>query len=215
MAKTQDLKNFDFGNSTDIGLIRKENEDYMGYFECINGHVFVVCDGMGGHVGGALASRTAVESIRAYLENHYFDLPEDTLKAAIEFANSVVLKKSKENPGLSGMGTTIVMILIRHDKVYYAHVGDSRIYIFSGNKSYRLTRDHSYVQELVDKGAITEEEANDHPDKNIITRVLGIQPDVNVAVGASAVVPANDDIVMLCTDGLTAVSYTHLTLPTN
>jgi serine/threonine protein phosphatase PrpC len=205
MSKTQDLKNFDFGNSTDIGLVRSENEDYMGYFESINGHVFVVCDGMGGAAGGATASRLAVENIRAYLENHYFDLPEDALKASIEFANSVVFKKSKENADLSGMGTTIVMIIIRYDKVYYAHVGDSRIYIFSGGKAYRLTRDHSYVQELVDKGTITEEEAAVHPDRNIITRVLGIQQDVEVEIDQSAAMPSNGDIIMLCSDGLTGM----------
>jgi serine/threonine protein phosphatase PrpC/LysM repeat protein len=205
MAKTQDLKNFDFGNSTDIGLVRSENEDYMGYFECINGHVFLVCDGMGGHKGGATASRTAVENIRAYLENHYFDMPEDALKASIEFANSVVFKKSKTDPELAGMGTTIVMIIVRYDKVYYAHVGDSRIYIQSGSKLFPLTRDHSLVQEMVDKGTITPEEALDHPEKNIITRVLGIGPDVDVETGRSFAMPANDDIIVLCSDGLTGM----------
>jgi serine/threonine protein phosphatase PrpC len=205
MSKTQDLKNFDFGNSTDVGLVRSANEDYMGYFECINGHVFLVCDGMGGHRGGAVASRLAVDNIRAYLENHYFDLPEDALKAAIEFANSVVYRKSKEDPELAGMGTTIVMIIIRNDKVYYAHVGDSRIYIHSGSKLYPLTRDHSLVQEMVDKGTITEEEALNHPDKNIITRVLGIAQDVEVESGRSFALPANNDIILLCSDGLTGM----------
>ncbi len=205
MAKTKDLKNFDFGNSTDVGLVRQENEDYMGYFECINGHVFVVCDGMGGHVGGAAASRIAVENIRAFLENHYFDMPEDALIAAIEFANSVVYKKSRENMELSGMGTTVVMAIVRSDKVYYAHVGDSRIYVFSEKKLYQLTRDHSYVQTLVDQGLIQASEAEQHPRKNEITRALGIGPDVEVEVGVSPVVPANDDVVLLCTDGLTGM----------
>ncbi len=205
MAKTQDLKNFDFGNATDIGLVRSENEDYMGYFECINGHVFLVCDGMGGHRGGATASRTAVENIRAYLENHYFDMPEDALKASIEFANSVVYKKSKSDAELAGMGTTIVMIIIRYDKVYYAHVGDSRIYIQSGGKLYPLTRDHSLVQEMLDQGTITPEEALEHPDRNIITRVLGIAADVEVETGPGFALPANNDILVLCSDGLTGM----------
>ena len=202
MAKTNELKNFDFGASSDPGLIRKENEDCMGYFESINGYVFVVCDGLGAHVGGAVASQTAVESIRAYLENHYFDMPEDALKAAIEFANSVVLRKARENPSLSGMATTIAMIIIRQNKVYYAHVGDSRIYIYSGDKIHRLTQDHSYVQSLIDKGEITEQEAMVHPEKNIITRALGLQTNIEATIAASPVLPANGDIIVLCTDGL-------------
>ncbi len=205
MAKTKDLKNFDFGNSTDVGLVRQENEDYMGYFESINGHVFIVCDGMGGHVGGAAASRIAVENIRAFLENHYFDLPEDALTAGIEFANSVVYKRSRDNADLAGMGTTIVMAIVRSDKVFYAHVGDSRIYIFSENKLYRLTLDHSYVQTLVDQGLIKEEEMEEHPRKNEITRALGIGPDIEISVGSAPVIPANGDILLLCTDGLTGM----------
>jgi serine/threonine protein phosphatase PrpC/LysM repeat protein len=203
MAKTQELKNFDFGNATDIGLVRSENEDYLGYFHSINGHVFIVCDGMGGHSGGAEASRLVVESIRAYLENHYFDLPQDAMIAGIEFANSVVYKKSRDNQALQGMGTTIVIAIIRNDVIYYAHVGDSRIYLYSDKQMHQLTRDHSYVQKLVDEGTITEAEARVHPDKNVITRVIGIQPDVEIDMCESPCYPAIGDMLLMCTDGLT------------
>lgn len=202
MAKTKDLKNFEFGNSTDIGRVRGDNEDYMGYFECINGHVFIVCDGMGGHQGGAVAAGMAVENIRAYLENHYFDLPEDAMKAAIEYANAVIYRRSREVTELLGMGTTLVMAIIRNDKVFYAHAGDSRMYIFSANKLYRLTRDHSYVQKLLDKGLITEEEAENHPRKNEITNALGIAPEIEMDIVAAPLIPAIGDMIMLCTDGL-------------
>ena len=203
MSKTQELKNFDFGNATDIGLVRSENEDYLGYFHSINGHVFIVCDGMGGHSGGAEASRLVVESIRAYLENHYFDLPQDAMIAGIEYANSVVFKKSRDIQGLQGMGTTIVIAIIRNDVIYYAHVGDSRIYLYSDKKMHQLTKDHSYVQKLIDEGTITEDQARNHPDKNVITRVIGIQPDVEIEVCESPCYPANGDMLLMCTDGLT------------
>ena len=205
MSKTRELRNFDFGNATDTGQVRQHNEDYMGYFECINGHVFIVCDGMGGHAGGSAASRMAVENIRAYLENHYFDLPEDALKAAIEYANGMIYRKSRENPELAGMGTTIVMVIIRNDKAYYAHVGDSRIYLFTSGVLHRLTRDHSHVQNLVDEGTISDEEAETHPRRNEITRALGISPSIAVESCLSPLHPANDDILLLCSDGLTSM----------
>ncbi len=204
MSKAKEPRAFDFGISTHPGLVRQENEDCSAEFECINGHVFIVCDGMGGHAAGAVASNTAVESIRAYLENHYFDMPEDALKAAIEFANSVVCRKSKEKPEYHGMGTTIVMAMVRFDKVHYAHVGDSRVYIFSDGRLHRLTRDHSKVQELVDKGLLSEQEARTHPERNILTRALGMGANIEIEFCTSPAIPALNDFVLLCTDGFYA-----------
>ncbi len=205
MVDTRKLKNFEFGNATDVGRVREQNEDYLGYFECINGHVFVVCDGMGGHVGGATASRLAVDSVREFLENHYFDLPTDALKAAIESANEAVYLRAVENPQLSGMGTTIVMAIVRDDKVWYAHVGDSRIYMHSGGKLIKLTRDHSFVQTLVDQGLLKEEEMESHPRRNEILAALGVRHDVEVTLCQSPARPSNGDILLLCTDGLNSM----------
>ncbi|HOY32338.1 MAG TPA: Stp1/IreP family PP2C-type Ser/Thr phosphatase [Bacteroidales bacterium] len=202
MSKTKDSQAFEYGVSTHTGLVRLENQDCYAEFESINGHVFIVCDGMGGAAGGAVASEFAVNSIRAYLENHYFDVPEDALKAAIEFANAVVYKKSRENKEYQGMGTTIVLAVIRHDKVHYAHVGDSRIYIFSDERLQRLTRDHSRIQHLIDNGVLTEQEGRTHPDRNIITRVLGTGPNIEIEFCSSPAIPALNDIMMICTDGL-------------
>jgi PPM family protein phosphatase len=205
MSDTRKLKNFEFGNATDVGRVREQNEDYMGYFETINGHVFVVCDGMGGHVGGATASRLAVDSVRNFLENHYFDLPQDALKESIIYANDAVYNKAVENPQLSGMGTTIVLVIIRDDKVFYGHVGDSRLYTHSGNKLCRLTSDHSYVQTLVDQGLITEAEMETHPRRNEILRALGVKSDVEAWVSPEPAKPGNTDTLLLCTDGLNSM----------
>jgi len=205
MVDTRKLKNFEFGNATDVGRVREQNEDYLGYFECINGHIFVVCDGMGGHVGGATASRLAVDAVREYLENHYFDLPQDALKAAIQRANEAVYLSAAENPHLSGMGTTIVMAIVRDDKIYYAHVGDSRIYFLSEGKLVKLTRDHSFVQTLVDQGLLKEEEMESHPRRNEILQALGIRSDIDITLGPAPAKPSNGDILLLCTDGLNSM----------
>lgn len=205
MVDTRKLKNFEFGNATDVGRVREQNEDYLGYFECINGHVFVVCDGMGGHVGGATASRLAVDAVREFLENHYFDLPQDALKESIEAANEVVYRTAAENPELAGMGTTIVMAIVRDDKIYYAHVGDSRIYFYSGGNLIKLTRDHSFVQTLVDEGLLREEEMESHPRRNEILRALGVRADVEIELSVSPARPSNGDVLLLCTDGLNSM----------
>jgi len=202
MLKSKDSRTFDFAAASHPGVVRTENEDYSSVFECINGSVFIVCDGMGGKATGALASKSAVDSIQAYLENHYFDMPEDALKAAIEYANSVVYRKSRENAEYQGMGTTIVMAMVRNDKFHYAHVGDSRLYIFSEGKLHRLTRDHSQVQNLIDKGLLSEAEAKNHPQRNIITRALGVGLNIEIEFCSSPAVPALNDYMILCTDGL-------------
>ncbi|MCU0448057.1 MAG: Stp1/IreP family PP2C-type Ser/Thr phosphatase [Microscillaceae bacterium] len=198
-------KNFRFGNHTDIGRIRKQNEDYMGYFENQNGIFFVVCDGMGGHVGGAVASQTAVQSIRDYFEREHYDVPSEAIYQAIQYANQQIFQKAQYNLDLRGMGTTCVLVMLRGGKLYYGHVGDSRLYLHNFGKSRRLTRDHSVVQALIDQGVLSEDDAENHPRRNELLRALGTQSFVDVEVSQEPIIPKRDDIFMLCSDGLNSL----------
>lgn len=175
MANTKSLYNFSFGNATHVGQVRQANEDYFGNFETKNGYVFLVCDGMGGHVGGAKASQIAVGIIRDCLQQLDYKTPYEALSQSIVAANDAILAYAEKNPELTGMGTTCVAILVVGSDVYYAHVGDSRIYLFSNNKLIRITKDHSFVQNMIDLGGLTEEEAEKHPRKNEITNALGLK----------------------------------------
>ncbi|MDP4267965.1 MAG: Stp1/IreP family PP2C-type Ser/Thr phosphatase [Bacteroidota bacterium] len=199
------MKTFEYTCQTDIGKVRHQNEDYFGCFSTINGDIFVVCDGIGGHAGGDVASKLAVESFRQFFEKEYYENPFSAILKAFNFANSVIYDVSYEKPELKDMGTTCVLAMFRVDKVFYAHAGDSRIYYNSNCKLHRLTKDHSYVQGLVDKKLITEEEAENHPAKNIITKSLGHFPTVQPSISEIPLFPDNDDILMLCTDGLTGL----------
>jgi len=205
MVKTKKLRNFEFGNHTDKGLVRAENEDYLGYFETINGHLFVVCDGMGGAVGGSVASRLAVDCIRIYLENEFFDDPQIAVHNALLFANGQIYENAIKNPDLQGMGTTCLLVLIRDNTVYYGHVGDSRIYLFASNKLYRLTKDHSVVEDMLSNGLISEEEAFNHPRKNEILQALGVKAHIEPSLALMPYKPVDNDILLLCTDGLTGM----------
>lgn len=205
MVKTKKLRNFEFGNHTDKGLVRTENEDYLGYFETINGHAFAVCDGMGGAVGGSVASRLAVDCIRIYLENEFFEDPQIAVHNAILFANGQIYDNALKNPDLKGMGTTCLLVLIRDNVVYYGHVGDSRIYLFASGKLFRLTKDHSVVEDMLSHGVITEEEAFNHPRKNEILQALGVKAHIEPTLAVSPYKPVDDDILLLCTDGLSSM----------
>jgi serine/threonine protein phosphatase PrpC len=196
---------FQFGNHSDIGKVRNVNEDYLGYFNTQNGHVFVVCDGMGGHVGGAAASQLAVGSIRTFFEHQYYDHPREALRQSVLYANGQIYVQSQQTTELRGMGTTCVVLLVREEEVYYAHVGDSRIYQLSGSSLTRLTKDHSYVQTLVDQGVISNEEAETHPRRNELTRALGVDRSVEVEVCSMPLPAQAGDLFMLCTDGLFGV----------
>ena len=143
--------------STDVGRKRAANEDYMGNFDTCNGLISVVCDGMGGHVGGATASHIAVDTIHKFMEEQYYNDPREAIGMAIEMANKAILAEAAARPELCGMGSTCVLLLIREGKVYLGHVGDSRIYLIRTNTITQLTKDHSYVQMLVDCGQITKE----------------------------------------------------------
>lgn len=193
-----------FGNKTDTGKQREKNEDYLETFKSTFGDVFIVCDGMGGHLGGEVASRLAITSAKnVILQNpQKITATKDIIKAAIREANINVFKRSKEDPNLKGMGTTIVIAIVNNGILYYGHVGDSRLYIVRGSRIYQLTHDHSFVQTLVDKGLITDEEAENHPRKNEITRALGIAEAVIPDISEKALMLYKGDKLILCTDGL-------------
>ncbi|MDQ0478996.1 protein phosphatase [Hathewaya limosa] len=193
------------GIISDIGNYRKINEDSVGYFEDLNLRFYVVADGMGGHNAGEVASTLAVENVMNYFKQ--VDTKCDfkgALVNSIDKANKHVYTLSIEKDKYKGMGTTITVCLIYKNKAYIAHVGDSSCIIVKKNKTIeKITKDHSLVQELIDSGSITREEAINHPNKNIITRALGTSENINVDVYEFDV----DDVyrILLCTDGLTNV----------
>ena len=188
-----------------IGLVRKANEDSIGSLTSkqTNGYgdIFVVCDGMGGHVGGATASQTAVKCILEYFEKANPN-PIIALEKAISFANQQIFGLAQQDPSLKGMGTTCTVLLCKEDKIYIAHVGDSRIYINTDNKLYRITKDHSFVQKLVDAGQLEDSEMETHPRKNELTKALGIAANVEVEVAENPILPKSGDKFLMCSDGL-------------
>lgn len=204
---TQELKNFEFGNATDIGRVRSNNEDYLGYFETPNGYLFVICDGMGGHQAGEKASQLAVEFFKDFFNKDFYPSPQEALQRATVEANQLIYNTAQKYREYAGMGTTLVAALIRDNQVFYVHVGDSRLYYFeSATKTlYRITKDHSFVQELVDRGIIKEEEAERHPRKNEILRSLGVSTEVIPDVGELPILPADNDLLLLCSDGLNSM----------
>lgn len=189
------------GMLTDLGNIREINEDYFGYHEDIEKKIYVVADGMGGHNAGEIASKLAVDTTIEYINSICcLENLENILKEAIEFSNKKIYNLSQTKDSLRGMGTTITACLISGGKMAVANVGDSRCYISNNNSIRQITKDHSLVQELLDAGTITEEEAYVHPNKNIITRALGTYHTVEAD---TCLIDLKDvHKVMLCTDGL-------------
>ena len=186
-----------------IGNVRKAQEDSHDMKVMTpNGDLFVVCDGMGGHVGGAKASSIAVSSIIEYLNKEKYNNIPQALSDAIQFANMQIIGFASANPEFKGMGTTACILLLTEKEAYIAHVGDSRIYMYLGNEKelHRVTKDHSYVQTLVDAGQISDDEAEHHPNKNRILKALGIRSEMDPTI--AVVHPKNDDVFMICTDGL-------------
>lgn len=189
---------------TDVGCKRMVNEDYYNYFECQNGLIAVVCDGMGGHVGGAVASHLAVETIQVFLEENYFDDPQKAIVEACNAANSAILQRTYQQPELTGMGSTCVLLIVRNGKVYIGSVGDSRIYLVRNKIITQLTTDQSYVQMLVDEGIISKDEAEHHPRRNEITNALGL-PSMQPATVRDPIDPEAGDCFLLCSDGLSGM----------
>lgn len=192
---------------TDTGMVRQSNQDaYVGGELPSGGFYAVVCDGMGGHAGGNVASTLAVDRISGELKKNFrknmsVSSIKNMIESAVVLANLDVFDAANENEELSGMGTTAVVAVFSGDLCVIGNVGDSRCYHIAGGKIAQITRDHSLVQEMVDAGLITEAEAEHHPRKNIITRALGIAEDVETDFFELTF--EREDKLLLCSDGLT------------
>lgn len=185
-----------WGARTDVGLLREHNEDSF----LVKPPLFAVCDGMGGHAAGEVASSIAVETISAHMPEHADDV---LLGTAVETANAAVIEGAVQGVGKPGMGCTASCALVEKGKMAIAHVGDSRIYLLHQGMLVRLTHDHSYVEELVDAGEITADEARLHPSRSVITRALGSDPDMYADHFTLDVVA--DDRIIVCSDGLSSM----------
>jgi serine/threonine protein phosphatase PrpC len=200
---------------TDVGRKRKGNEDSL--FVNPEQNLFVVADGMGGHAAGEVASRIAVDSINEFIcltggdeeitwpfgldENISYD--GNRLKTAIRYANRKVLEATKERSEYEGMATTVAAVLVDGDMANIGHVGDSRIYLFSGDALSLLTSDHSWVNEQIQSGVISADQARSHPLRNVVTRALGGKTDLAVDMQVRKMKPG--EVLLLCSDGLTTM----------
>ena len=185
-----------WGARSDVGLVRGHNEDSF----LLRTPLFMVSDGMGGHAAGEVASSIAVETVGEQAPGTADDV---LLGAAVEAANMAVIQAAEQGIGKPGMGCTVTAVLIEKNKMAVAHVGDSRAYVLRQGTLVRVTHDHSYVEELVDSGQITADEARTHPSRSIITRALGSDPDMYADHFSLEV---NDgDRIILCSDGLSSM----------
>jgi protein phosphatase len=194
------------------------NEDAAFARDTQYGHLAVVCDGMGGHVGGREASHLAVEAIfRTFDESPLGAAPRDVLAHAVKAANHAVYSRGQSTPELSKMGSTCVAVLTHAGGSEVAHVGDSRVYLITQGQAYQVTKDHSLVQRLVDANMLTPEEASNHPNANQITNALGMRADVDVEVRPQPFPHTPGDTFLLCSDGLSdelgPADFLHILAP--
>ena len=226
MMRTNFSELIDISGRTDTGRVRSHNEDYIGDDEMLG--LVVLADGMGGYKGGEVASAIAVKTIIENLKQNLpqFDpgtLDEETgytlesiaARNSIIKANETIYKTSQSQPQYQGMGTTIVLGIFYNNNITIAHVGDSRMYRYRDDKLEQITVDHTLLQELVDRGFYTAEEAKESLNKNLVTRALGIETTVAVDVQEDLAMPG--DIYVLCSDGLNDMvddEDIHLTIKT-
>lgn len=193
---------------TDIGKMRHMNQDYIYVASQTDSiQLYILADGMGGYNGGEIASKLAVESVKNYVKDYFASIQLDResilqfLKEAMEYANKVVYQKSREDESLEEMGTTLEICLVYGNKVFIAHIGDSRVYRIRKNFIRRLTTDHSYVEKLVKDGTITREQSYNHPKKNMLTQALGCGMEIEPEIMVKGFL--KEDILLICSDGLT------------
>lgn len=186
----------DFGSRTDIGCVRKHNEDSL----IVSPPLFAVADGMGGHAAGEVASEIAVNTLALHAPEQ---LDAEALGAAVVAANTEVIAGAHDGRGREGMGTTMTAAMIEGERLIIAQVGDSRAYLLSQDKLQQLTRDHSLMADMIDAGQLTEEEARNHPNRSVITRALG--SDTNMLADLYEINVRAGDRLLLCSDGLSTM----------
>ena len=199
------------GSATDIGCVKEENQDYHTWYPqdgdpaVRSGTLLILADGMGGHADGAQASRLAASTLLDLYQRHKSDPVVNTLQRGFVEANRIIFEKSAEMLTAKGMGTTLVAAYLKGSKMHFAHVGDSRGYLINRTGITQFTEDHSYVASLVKAGVIKPEEAEDHPESNVITRAIGLQETVTVDTSQQPLALKKGDYVLLCCDGLWGV----------
>src|SRR6266851_5594366 len=194
---------------SDVGCQRENNEDSYSYWESPDdssfarlGRLAIVADGMGGCEGGQFASRIAVESVEQIYSSSSDPDPRQRLLEGFRQAHARIQQRARENPGLNGMGTTLTAFALVGNQFYYAHIGDSRLYLLRAGKLHLVTHDHSLVSRLVETGIIRAEDADNHPQKHVLTAAVGIAEE-NQPDSPDAPVPLEkSDVMLLCTDGL-------------
>ena len=197
---------------TDVGCQRENNEDSCLYWEPASdeeferkGRLAVIADGMGGHEGGQEASRMAVETVREVYDHAFRGDPQAALVESFVAAHARIQDFAEQHPAFHGMGTTCTALVLRGRQLYFAHVGDSRLYLVRAARILRLTRDHSYVGRLVESGLVRAEDAEKHPQRHILTAALGAGMNVAVEGAEQSVALQDGDDLLLCTDGLWSV----------
>ncbi len=199
-----------FSGKTDIGLVRDSNQDSFGCKKLSPDVGFaVLCDGMGGHKGGKVAGQLAAFAAMNYIEEYCsdFGIPENKealLKEAVAKANGAVFSQSLKNEEYKGMGSTIVVLFVSGSTASVCNVGDSRLYLVRDGKMTQITKDHSLVQELVDRGELSEEDAENHPLKNLITKAVGSPEKLDGDFLSFET--EEDDVILMCSDGLSSYS---------
>jgi len=194
---------------SDIGCQRENNEDSFGYWEpeddeqfLRKGRLAIVADGMGGYEGGQEASHLAVETVSAFYREQELEDPQLLLNEALQTAHERVRQHGFAHPRLRGMGTTCTAIALVGNALHYVHVGDTRLYLIRDGQITQITRDHSYVGRLVESGVISREEAEKHPQRNILTAALGTSADLIMESPGRAEMLQPRDVLVICTDGL-------------
>ncbi len=184
--------------ASDIGRKRKTNQDSI----CLDHkhHFFAVADGMGGHNGGDIASQLSVKVMPEYLVQHLSMDPQKLMKGLIQEINRAILQKAEDQPELHGMGTTVSAIYFHGQTLVIGNVGDSRVYMVNNHHIFQMSRDHSFVQEKLNMGIYTREEAAKDPQKNVLVRSVGFEADINVDVFNYRI--CKNDVFMVCSDGL-------------
>jgi len=197
---------------SDVGLLRANNEDSYLYWEpeseqefLRKGRLAVVADGMGGYEGGQEASRLAVETVRYIYDEQFGSGPQHTLVAGLQTAHQTIQRYGEEHPQFMGMGTTCTAVAMAGRQLFFAHIGDSRLYLSRGTTLSRLTRDHSYVGRLVETGIVRSEDAESHPQRHILTAALGSGREIFPDVPEQPILLQEGDQLVLCTDGLWSV----------